>query len=171
MRSQRAPEVKIMFSKEIKKEKELKMIKEMFNQAQEKFKKDIKLKLNKFQEIREITLVMTQACNLNCSYCTQNHKNYLLKQNNFEIEKVKITLEEALYKTSKKFSIHFFGGEPTIEFNNVKKIINFLIKFFRYSKEFKKTLKDDQRWISFVIYSNGVFRKKIIDDVLKLTLD
>jgi len=142
------------------------MINEMLKQVQEKFKKNIEMELNKFQEIQEITLFMTQVCNLNCSYCTQKHIN----KNIFELEKVKLVLEQVLNKTSNDFSLHFFGGEPTIEFNNIKKIISYLIKLFRNSKEFKRTLKDNQRRIFFVIYSNGIFRKKIIDDVVKINI-
>ena len=72
-------------------------------------------------------LMVTHACNLNCSYCYESHKgnNYM----SFELAKDIILNEADLVKKSSKFDeiqVDFMGGEPLMNFPLIKQIVEWL---------------------------------------------
>lgn len=68
-----------------------------------------------------LTLMITQDCNLRCTYCygvngMYNHKGFMTQE----------TAETAIdyfvkYAVSDELSICFFGGEPLLNFSLIKK--------------------------------------------------
>jgi sulfatase maturation enzyme AslB (radical SAM superfamily) len=101
--------------------------------------------------IKELTILLTKECNLNCSYCSQKHikdkptKEKLQKLiDNFN--KVKLFLDDFVF-------IDIFGGEPLLYQDQVK----FLIKFLRQQE------KELNRIFKIRIFTNGLIN---IDDVI-----
>ena len=76
--------------------------------------------------INDITLVLTEACNMRCKYCFEKEGNY---RNKYMSEE---TIEKALMLFLKQqfehFSISLFGGEPTLNNSALKKLIDILNK-------------------------------------------
>ncbi len=77
-------------------------------------------------KIKELTIILTKECNLNCSYCSQKHLkdspteeylNTIFKNFN----KMKIFLDDFVY-------IDIFGGEPLLYQDKIKKVVLFLRK-------------------------------------------
>ena len=76
---------------------------------------------------RMCMLIITHACNLNCSYCYESHKSN--KRMDATLAKNIILSEIALVQSSEKFErleIHFIGGEPFMNFPLVKDIVEWL---------------------------------------------
>ncbi len=95
----------------------------------------------KFFQKNYLTLILTLRCNLNCSFCPITKKNISL---DFGIAKKAIVFFLSLKGNSKK--IKFFGGEPLLEFNLLKKIL-------LYSKVKARKLNKE---IKFFLTTNGV---------------
>ena len=96
----------------IKDDNELEYLEYIYNKK--KFSKD---SLN-------LTIKLTNDCNLRCKYCYQEHKRNKLSMNDSDtlIEFIKKQLEE--YKS---VNIHWFGGEPLLNINPLLKIEEFLV--------------------------------------------
>ena len=86
---------------------------------------------------KELILSVTEDCNFRCSYCvysenfsdTRNHsKNYM----NWETAKKAIDIYLNYFKEGKKFNLFrepvfgFYGGEPLLNFDLIKKIVNYI---------------------------------------------
>jgi len=76
---------------------------------------------------RMCMLIVTHACNLNCSYCYESHKSE--KRMTTALAKSIIQKELDLVEKSKKFDkleVHFIGGEPFMNFELIKEIVEWL---------------------------------------------
>ena len=76
---------------------------------------------------RMCMLIITHACNLNCSYCYESHKSN--KRMDAMLAKNIILSEIELVQSSEKFErleIHFIGGEPFMNFPLIKDIVEWL---------------------------------------------
>src|SRR5699024_8096020 len=77
--------------------------------------------------IRDVILQVTQNCNLRCGYCTYggNYKNrtHSLKTMNFELAKKAIDFGVERSQESSDFVVSFYGGEPLLAFNLIKKCV------------------------------------------------
>lgn len=73
---------------------------------------------------RIVTLVLTQNCNLNCSYCYEHNKT--LKIMPIEIAKAAIEKELTLVDDHEEVIIELFGGEPFLAFDMIKEIFSFI---------------------------------------------
>ncbi len=102
-------------------------------------------------EVRNLMLYLTNNCNLNCPYCFVNKDK---RDMDFEVAKNSVDFLIDQAKKSKNLSLNFFGGEPLLKFNLIKKIV-------KYSKE---QVKKSDKKITFGITTNGtLFTKKIVD--------
>lgn len=73
----------------------------------------------------EIMLLMTETCNLNCRYCYEHNKTS--KKMSFETAKKILDKEfAATQNTDTNIVIQFFGGEPLLEFETIKKIYEYV---------------------------------------------
>lgn len=104
--------------------------------------------------IKTVTLVLTEACNLSCKYCYENYKS----NNNMPIDVAYSIIDKELMNYDKYDSIFidFFGGEPFLRFDNIKKIVN-------YVKE-KELSKNN---VYFVTSTNGTLVHGTIAEWLK----
>lgn len=102
--------------------------------------------------IAKLTLIMTNDCNLQCQYCYmfggENKKQDLPL--NIAIKAIK---ESVFKKILSQIRISFFGGEPTLVFNEIIKIV-----------EFTKKLGIPY---SFHISTNGIISKGILKYIIK----
>lgn len=73
--------------------------------------------------IRSITLTLTEKCNLSCSYCYEHTKTSRSMQ--FDVAK-NILDKELENKTADKLYIELFGGEPFLEFELIKRIHQYI---------------------------------------------
>ena len=67
-------------------------------------------------------LYVTDFCNKNCKFCFNSidNKNKLKHENiTYDLD----SLINFIKKNSSEFSLRFFGGEPTLKFNDIKEII------------------------------------------------
>lgn len=96
----------------VKEDNELEYLEYIYNKK--KFSKD---SLN-------LTIKLTNDCNLRCKYCYQEHKrnNLSMRDTDTLIKFIEKQLEE--YKS---VNIHWFGGEPLLNINPLLKIEEFLV--------------------------------------------
>lgn len=120
---------------------------------------------------RQIILMISQSCNLNCTYCYQSNKSYGIMS--IETAK-KILLNEFLQlkndKQTKYFEIAFLGGEPFLNFTLIKTISEWIWKqniFIPYeitvrtngtllSKKIKKWLLKNKKKIKVGLSMDGL---------------
>ena len=74
-------------------------------------------------KIRNIILILTHSCNLNCTYCYEHHKGVQC----INFEKAKELIEREMNcNEGYDCEIEFFGGEPFLEFDKIVALHNFL---------------------------------------------
>jgi len=80
-------------------------------------------RLNGNRNMRYVTFIVTQDCNLKCSYCYEHNKT----KNSFNVDLVKqiITNELAIKDKYSEICFDFFGGEPFLEFKKIREIVDF----------------------------------------------
>ena len=105
-----------------------------------------------------INLNLTSACNLKCTYCFAQGGDYGLCSNNMDenmLERLETILDNEL-TSSRKARIEFFGGEPLLNFNMIRKTVAFC-------KEYQS-----KHHIQFIyrISTNLTFLTKEIADLL-----
>lgn len=91
---------------------------------------------------KSVTLVLTHQCNLACVYCYEKHKNN--QRMSLETAKKIIDYELNLDDNTDEAEIDLFGGEPLLEFDTIKELIEYA-KMQNYPKEYV-----------FFITTNGV---------------
>lgn len=92
------------------------------------------------RKISKILLQLTQRCNLRCNYCvyseeknfgTRNHSN---KDMSYETAKKAIDFYMEHSVDCEEKAISFYGGEPLLQFDLIKKIITYCNDVFRGHK-------------------------------------
>ncbi len=75
-----------------------------------------------------ITLYLTPKCNLKCIYCFDACKKQIRDMNPETAIRYlrKILKNNNFYNGEGKLNIHFFGGEPTLNFKTIKAVVGFL---------------------------------------------
>ena len=77
------------------------------------------------KESLNLTIKLTNNCNLRCKYCYQEHKKNILSMENADI--IIKFIEKELKKGYKFINIHWFGGEPLLNLQPLFKIEEFLV--------------------------------------------
>lgn len=112
----------------------------------------------------QIILSVTEDCNFRCSYCAysdlyKNSRNHSFKYMDFEVAKravdiyLNYIIEGKKYNLFRKPTFSFYGGEPLLNFDLIKKIVNYI----------KKIYPDD---IQLTITTNGSLLNKDVADYL-----
>ena len=81
-----------------------------------------------FEKRRICMLMVTHACNLNCTYCYESFKGQRFM--NTSLAKEILQKEFALVRNSDKFNeleIDFMGGEPLMNFTLIKEVVEWLL--------------------------------------------
>lgn len=72
---------------------------------------------------KQITLTLTQKCNLKCSYCYEENKTYRTMEWETAKEIIDFELADSKYE---EYELDFFGGEPFLQFDLMKKIFEYV---------------------------------------------
>ena len=111
-------------------------------------------------KIKMITLQVTQQCNLRCKYCAYSggyenrvHSN---KKLSFEMAKKGIDFLFEHSYNSERVAVGFYGGEPLLEFELIKKCIE-------YSEE-----RSEGKKLAFTITTNGTLLNKSVVEYFSL---
>ncbi|HBE77525.1 MAG TPA: hypothetical protein DDW65_07040 [Firmicutes bacterium] len=108
-------------------------------------------------------LMVTHACNLNCTYCYEAHKDNQMMS--FDLAKSLIMKEAELVQNDPRFDeleIDFMGGEPLMNFELIKRIIEWLaaepfpVPFICFAST-NGTLLDEERKAWFKKYRDLVW--------------
>lgn len=112
-----------------------------------------------------ITLTLTNQCNLSCSYCYERSKNELTMS--FETA---VAILESELNSNEPYSflqIELFGGEPFLEFDNIRRIVGYL-KSRRFKKQYLLTLTTNGTLVHDEIQEWLVANKDIVSCGLSL---
>lgn len=96
-----------------------------------------------------LDITTTEFCNFKCSYCFEENKK--LRKRTYNLSDMKIFIEklisnEIFMKEYKMLTLNFWGGEPTLEVDDIL----YYIKTFH-----------DNPCINYFIYTNGTLRNNI----------
>ena len=71
-----------------------------------------------------VTITLTEACNLDCTYCYENHKS----KNAISLETLKEIVKREMTANNGYIDVEFdlFGGEPFLEFEKIKAIDEYI---------------------------------------------
>ena len=117
---------------------------------------EVRINLPSSGEIKAMCLHICHDCNLRCSYCFAKDGTYNTPRDYMSFEVGKAALDFLFANSGKRHNLEvdFFGGEPLMNLDNVKKIV-------AYGKEKAKSLGKD---IKFTLTTNGVL---LNDDAIK----
>lgn len=80
--------------------------------------------------LRHIALILTNKCNMTCTYCYANHGAYDKPDITMDFETA-VRAVELVYESTKKaieyeniITIAFFGGEPSLEFGLIRRVVD-----------------------------------------------
>lgn len=118
------------------------------------------MKNNSEKQLEEFVfeLTTTQACNFVCSYCFENDckipsDNEITNRIDEVIERMKYIFDGLLKSEFGSIKINFWGGEPTLNIDVIKKVVD--------------AFEDDER-ISFFIFTNGSLIEKLLPILLRV---
>ncbi|MDY0078314.1 MAG: radical SAM peptide maturase [Bacteroidales bacterium] len=128
---------------------------------------DPSLVTNNFNSAQQIIFEVTDKCNLNCTYCSYGslYTNYDERyKKDMDFETIKVVLDyytpfwgkRAKGKYKEKINISFYGGEPLLRLDLIKKTIAYIEK---------KELPDD--FFTYSLTTNGLLLIKSIDFLVK----
>ena len=95
------------------------------------------------QVIKALCLHIAHTCNLNCSYCFASQGKYLGDKAlmSFETGKAALDFLIANSGTRHNLEVDFFGGEPLMNWDTVKKLVNYARSIEKkHNKNFRFTL-------------------------------
>jgi uncharacterized protein len=111
-----------------------------------------------FKELKQMNLILTNACNLSCGYCYEQHNKDYGRFTSESLLKAYKFLLNSNSRQSKVFQ--FFGGEPLIH----KDVILDFIK--KNKKELSENAKGDNNTIVSIITNGLLLSKELIDEYL-----
>lgn len=80
--------------------------------------------------LQMITLQVTQNCNLRCKYCVYsggyNNRHHIERKMDFDMAKRGIDFLLSHSQNSSSITVAFYGGEPFLEFDLIKKCIGYI---------------------------------------------
>ena len=109
---------------------------------------DILPKLNKYNGIKALCLHVAHDCNLMCEYCFASKGNYKVEKNLMPFEVACKAVDFLVNNSGKRknVEIDFFGGEPLLNFDVVRKTVEYG----------RKVQNSTGKEIHFTITTNGV---------------
>ncbi|WP_313134824.1 Cys-rich peptide radical SAM maturase CcpM [Anaerocolumna sp.] len=90
-------------------------------------------------KIEKITLQVTQNCNLRCAYCCYTGDKYSNREHSnktmtYEIMQKSVDFLMQHSTSSETVDLGFYGGEPLLEFENIKTLIAYIEQKYPYKK-------------------------------------
>jgi len=119
-----------------------------------------KATINDYFDIFELTLSLTENCNLRCKYCFVNGGE---SKKNLSQEAIRSNIDYAIRKSAdenkKILRVAFFGGEPTLQFDAIKNTVDYARLQMRNS--------GNNTSLKFSITTNGVCSESVLDYMIK----
>lgn len=89
--------------------------------------------------LKRITLQVTQNCNMRCQYCSFSGEGILSRMHNSKKMCLDIAIKAIDFfkkhsAASKEVDISFYGGEPLLAFDLIKRIVDYVNKVLSYQK-------------------------------------
>lgn len=110
---------------------------------------------NKTKIFSELTLVVSQSCNMACKYC---YLSDLLKQNEMmDWDVAKKSIDFFFSHSKNNIHISFFGGEPLLNFKLIEKSVQYA----------SSLATSEGKYLSFDIITNGTIANQNIVDFFK----
>lgn len=119
------------------------------------------------KNVKNITFVVTEACNLNCSYCYEKHKTNRRMSKEVAKQAVDLIFDKHLINgyydlnESEAVILEFIGGEPLLEID----LIDYIVEYFKF-----KSFEIDHPWATNYIINittNGtLFNEKKVQDFI-----
>jgi len=108
--------------------------------------------------VKALCLHIAHDCNLKCKYCFAQEGEYHGKRSlmSFEVGKKAIDMLIDLSKKRKNLEVDFFGGEPLMNFEVVKQIVN-------YARSIEE---ENNKKFRFTITTNGILLNDDIQDFI-----
>ncbi len=110
-------------------------------------------------KIRRLTINISNACNLWCSYCYADHGHYHSPKSFMSPELAEKIISSVLENYDSIDTIQFFGGEPLMNLQAIDAVGEFLVK--------KVKAKELGKLPSFVATTNGTLSSKKVLETLK----
>lgn len=88
--------------------------------------KDLELILD--QAISQVTLELTERCNLRCGYCIYNESNVGIRnfgQRDMSFETARKAIDYIAKHADQKLSIGFYGGEPLLQYKLIQQCVEY----------------------------------------------
>lgn len=112
------------------------------------------------RKIKNITLQVTQSCNLRCSYCVYsgkyNTRKHSPKSMSLDLAKKGIDFLFEHSMDTNSVDIGFYGGEPLLKFDMIKKLVHYAYE------------QGEGKEITFNMTTNGTI---ITDEIINFLLD
>lgn len=86
------------------------------------------LKILVDQDLQQVILELTEKCNLRCKYCIYNeynpaYRNFTTRDMDWDV--AKRAIDYTCSHSGKKIAVTFYGGEPLVKFDLMKKCIEY----------------------------------------------
>lgn len=107
--------------------------------------------MHNLSRIKELTLILTDQCNLSCAYCNQSKP-----LTSISIKHLKDALSFLYNNFNNKCLLKFFGGEPTLEEDKIFAVLEFIRIANNNGKKYK-----------WELITNGVLLKNMINKLLR----
>ncbi len=103
------------------------------NQSEEQvFKNWINNRVTEQTDVLTVTLLTTLACNLRCTYCYEKDKLGKTKMSDETLDKTIEWMVERIRNTQpRKVNVIFFGGEPLLNLDAIRKFSSVVVPFCR----------------------------------------
>ena len=116
---------------------------------------------NKTRELHRLAIILTEMCNIACPYCYEHREPEIFYNSNHSkramSEESAIEILQGAYKLWPKIdALFFFGGEPLLKKNVIKRICQAIEN---------NEIKGMQSWPSFALVTNATL---LDDDVINL---
>jgi uncharacterized protein len=102
-------------------------------------------------EISQLTFIVTDDCNYNCSYCFQEKEKKTMAGSTI---KTAVDFFYPFFKENKKVDINFYGGEPLLAYDRIKYAVSLL----------QEKNKTGAKNLAFALTTNGsLLREETLD--------
>ena len=111
-----------------------------------------------FQELKQMNLILTNACNLSCSYCYEQHNRDFGRFTEESLLTTYRFLVNANQRQKKVFN--FFGGEPLIHKDLILKFVK------ENEKELQENARGDFNTVVGIVTNGLLLNENLIDEFL-----
>jgi uncharacterized protein len=126
---------------------------------------------NQLANIRHIVFEVTDACNLQCTYCAYRdfYDNYDKRENRYlDVRKAKLLIDFVFEKSNtpanksprKDILVNFYGGEPLLNMDFITEVVSYT-----------KRMENDCVKFRYSMTSNGVLLKKYLPFFIQYDFD